>query len=268
MSLGGNSGSSKSSSETQRSAFDYQQANTMLDAQQQGNQQALIDQFFGSNAIQGAQQVGQGISDYGAQLRGDLQGAVTGLSPQIAQLQQMQQQGIEGLQGFAQQNNPYLGSQLQQFGQNIGQNLRENILPAIGGNFAQAGQRGSSRQGVAEGMAAQGAQRQFSQGAQNLLSQGFANQQNAATTLAQLGSQAGGQSVGLSGLQQSALLGQQSNIPGITQSMLSAQLQPFQIGAGVIGAPSVLSSSFGFGADQGTSTSRGKSSSAGLNIGL
>lgn len=268
MSLGGSASSSKQSSESQRSAFDYQQANTMLDAQQQGNQQALIDQFFGSGAVQGAQQFGQQIGGYGDQLRSDLQGQIGSIAPQIGQLQQMQQNTAQGLQGFVEQNNPYLNSQLQQFGQNIGQNLRENILPAIGGNFQGAGQRGSGRQGVAEGMAAQSAQRQFSQGAQNLLSQGFQNQQQAATAMAQLGGQAGGQAANLMQLQQQGLLGQQANMPGMVQGQLNAQLQPFQIGAGVIGAPSLLSSSFGFGTEQGTASSKGKSMSASLGVGL
>lgn len=62
--------------------------------------------------------------------------------------------------GGNQQDNAALNAQIAAGRQGINQNLQENLLPQIGGAAAAAGQRGSSRQGVAEGIALRGASQQ------------------------------------------------------------------------------------------------------------
>ena len=310
MSLGGSSSKSRSKSETSKDAFNINvsQSGSFLDANQAANQQALVDQFMpalDTSAIQaGMDQAGQlidkstipGVATAARDFRQGLQGdfgafrdQLAGQLPFLGQLQNQQQAAMGNLGQFAQQNNPYLNSQIQQFGADIGRNLRENILPGLGSNAQMAGQRGGSRQGIAEGLAAQGAQRQFAQGATNMRSQAYGQQQQAAQALAGLSNQTMGQfaglqqagqaqlaGMGLQGAQQLSALqqagyGQALNaMPQIANAQLQAQLQPFQIGASVVGAPSVLSqsSSFGLGMETARSTSTGSSSSAGLSMGL
>ena len=55
-------------------------------------------------------------------------------------------------------NNPYVQGMLDQQQRLAGRNLAENIMPAIQSGAIGAGQLGSSRQGVAEGIAARGTQ--------------------------------------------------------------------------------------------------------------
>ena len=306
MSLGGSSSKSRSRSETSKDAFNMSQSNTFLDSQQQANQQALVNQFMpaldtsgitqglnqGMNLAQNATRPGmmgaarefrQGAMDSIEGFRNSLQGAM----PFYQELQNQQQGAMAGLQQFAQQNNPYLNSQIQNFGQDISRNLRENILPGLGSNAQMAGQRGGSRQGIAEGLAAQGAQRQFATGAANMRSQAYGQQQAAAQSLAGLTNQTMGQfaglqqagqaqlaGLGLQGAAQQGALGLQgygqalNAVPQIAQAQLNAQLQPFAIGSQVVGAPSVLSQSNAFGMETARSLSTGSSGSSGLSIGL
>lgn len=55
---------------------------------------------------------------------------------------------------------PYLGGMIDQAVRPVQQQLTQQILPSIRGSAVQAGQFGGSRQGVAEGLAIQGAQQQ------------------------------------------------------------------------------------------------------------
>jgi len=65
-------------------------------------------------------------------------------------------------------NNPVLNDQIQQGQQDINRNLQENILPSIGAGAAATGNTGSTRRGVAEGVAMRGAMEQGSDLATNL----------------------------------------------------------------------------------------------------
>ena len=252
MSLGGSSSSSKSSgsSESQGTKFGFNasQGGSFLDTQQQQNQQGLVDQFTGGfNQLSGRANrlVGQG------------QQALQQNSGFLGGLQQSAQFGQQALQQFAQQENPYLNSQIGQLGQDIGRNFREQILPGIGGDFQGAGQRGSSRQGVAEGLAAQGAQDAFAQGAGDLRFQGYQGQQAAAGQLAGLGNQA------------NQAFGQQvSGAQGLANQSLQNNLNPFAIGSSVIGSPTALSFSNSFGMEQAqqTASSKNKSKSSSMSI--
>lgn len=77
-------------------------------------------------------------------------------------------------------SNPYVQGMLEQQQRLAGRNLQENILPSIQSGAIGAGQLGSSRQGVAEGLAARGTQ-------EALLNQAADTQMNA--YLAGLGQQ-------------------------------------------------------------------------------
>lgn len=55
-------------------------------------------------------------------------------------------------------NNPYVQAMLEQQSNLLGRNFQENLLPGIQSGAIGAGQLGSSRQGVAEGLAARGTQ--------------------------------------------------------------------------------------------------------------
>jgi hypothetical protein len=321
MSLGGSSSSSRSSSQSTKygmtgsQGLNFQQS--YLDPTQQGNQQALINQFMPALDTSGiAQGISQGVTggnfggrdvierlstpgtqglfaDFRNNLGGDVNAFRQNLAGQVPFLNDLraQQQGAVGqLSQFASQHNPYINSQIQQFGQDISQQYRE-MLPGIGGQAQMAGQRGGSRQGIAEGVLGRGLMDQFSRGVADMRSQAYGQQSAASQALAGLTTQGLGQfqglqqagqaqlaGMGLQGagqmkaLQQAGLSGALSAIPGIAQAQLSAQLMPFQIGSQVIGAPSTLQTGLGmdssFGYEYGTSQSKGKGSSAGLSIGL
>lgn len=55
-------------------------------------------------------------------------------------------------------SNPYLGAVGDTITRRVNENLTQNILPSVRGGAVSAGQVGSSRQGIAEGLATQGAQ--------------------------------------------------------------------------------------------------------------
>lgn len=118
------------------------------------------------------------------------QGTFIGLNPLQQQAQQnalttaanlspfinQSQQGLGFLTSGAvldPSTNPYLAQTAQAAVRPIFENLSQNILPSIRGNAAQAGQVGSSRQGIAEGLAAQGALRSAGDISSNIYSQGY-----------------------------------------------------------------------------------------------
>ena len=91
------------------------------------------------------------------------------------------QPATDAFQSFLQpQQNPFLQGQIEQGQELINRNLTENILPSIGQSAGQFGQRGSSRQGVAEGIAARSAIEQSSDFAENLLFADYNRQQTQA----------------------------------------------------------------------------------------
>ena len=102
--------------------------------------------------------------------------AASGLVPG-GELQEQGQGFLDVLSRFSEGGNQFLQGQIDILGENIGRNLQQNILPGIGSQATAFGGRGGSRQGIAEGLAAQGAQTEFRQGAQNLLFQGGQQQQ-------------------------------------------------------------------------------------------
>lgn len=86
---------------------------------------------------------------------------------------------MAGFAGIMQgQGNPELLNQIQIGTDLINENYTENILPTLGSNAAMVGQRGSGRQGVAQGIAAREAMRQQSDLTSNMLAQDYAASQD------------------------------------------------------------------------------------------
>lgn len=66
-------------------------------------------------------------------------------------------------------NNPYVQDQIQANTRLLNRNFQENIMPTIQGSATAAGQSGSSRHGVAEGIAARGTQEAIANQAANTM---------------------------------------------------------------------------------------------------
>jgi len=178
----------------------------------QGNQmqQAAGLGTMGTAAAESGQ-VGQGLAN--------LSGMASGQNPIMG----MMEQRASG------QQNPYLQGNISALGENINQQLGIQ-MQGIGGRAGMAGQIGGGRQGVAEGLAVQGAQREFAQGANQMLGQDYQNQ--------------GAYAQQYLGMQQGALggymgaVGQQMNL-GL--GGLNAAWSPLMAQAGLMG-PAVMES--------------------------
>jgi hypothetical protein len=80
----------------------------------------------------------------------------------------------DGFLGF----NPALVSQIGNLGQQYAQQFQRNVVPAIDSRAIMAGGYGSSKQGIAEGIAAGDSMNGFIRSATDLLGQDWTNQQN------------------------------------------------------------------------------------------
>lgn len=69
--------------------------------------------------------------------------------------------------------NPYLGQQANAITQNVTQNLQNNVLPGINSGAMAAGGFGGSRQGIAQGLAIQGANRDIANAQANMYGQAY-----------------------------------------------------------------------------------------------
>ncbi len=146
---------------------------------------------------------------------------------------------LAGQQALAQnmgQANPWLNQSIDAVGADIGRNLAQNILPELRSGGIAAGQAGSSRHGIAEGMAMQAAQDSFADAATGMRSADIMRQQQAAM-----------------GLTQSQMLGAQGAVqaaPSMAQfGMMPFQsaFLPLQMQAGLLGNPTVLADSSSYG---------------------
>lgn len=267
MSLGGGGSRTKSRSKSESEGFDlsYQetgsQSGSYLDQQQAAAQGQLQDRFFSPGEFARLRAT-PGLQGNRQEVVGDFRRAGNQLGNVTQNLRRHASQGRNMLQQFGEQANPYLQGQIRGMVQDAGQMFREQILPGIGSNAQLAGQRGSSRQGIAEGLAAQRSMQELMQGVQGLRSQAYGMQQQAATNYANLGNQAMFQ--GYQG-QLAAAQGMGGASNQFAQTGLYAAQQPFVIGSQVVGAPSVLnqSSSYGYGMGLGYDTSRSESTSRG-----
>lgn len=126
-------------------------------------------------------------------------------------------------------NNPYLNSQIDAVGSDIRRNLGENVMPSIDRAATASGNINSSRAGIAEGIAARGANEELAQTAAgmryNAYNNGLSMAENART--ANMGFQ--GQAAGLYG----GAVGQGISGAGQSQNM-NMQLLDSMVKAGQI----------------------------------
>ena len=237
--------------------------------QLQGQQQGQIGQLFGlgqnlqgqgQNFLSGLQQQQQQLGQAPGQLPG--QGALQGIAggQGASQAQQALQQ-----QAFGQ--NPILGQQIGQLGEDINQQLQRQIGGAggIASGAIGAGQGPlGGRAQVAQGIQGEAALNAFQRGATQLRGQDIGRQLGAAQALGgleqqgvqqqlQAGGLLGQLGLGQQGLQQQGQLGAgQLGLGGLGAlqgqfnlglSPFQAQFGPLQNLAGLIGAPTVLSES-------------------------
>lgn len=232
-------------------------------AQQQSEQLGAAGQGFLGRLQGGAQ--GQGG------LAGQLAGAVGGVVQGGAA-------GTEFLQQRLREGNPFLNEQISQLGQDIGTEFRESILPGIRRGATQIGALGGGRQGVAEGLAAQGAQRSFAQQAANLRFSDLGVRQAAAGQLQQAalqGGQLAGAGIGQQLAASQAGLGALPGLFNLGQSPFGAAFGPLEQFAGLLGGPTVLSTGESRGSSlsqalsqaesQGTSFGQSRGSGSGIN---
>lgn len=166
--------------------------------------------------------------------------------------QQMAPQLMQQGQGYAQQatNNPFLqnlqamstpggnqqliGQQIGQLGQDIGRTFQQQILPGIRSDAIGMGGFGGSRQGIAEGVAAQGAFDAFSRGATDIYGQNAQMAQQAA--------------IGGGGLLGQGALGAMSGMQGLFDlgmGQFTGGFNPLMALGQIIGGPTVLDKSKG-----------------------
>jgi hypothetical protein len=159
----------------------------------------------------------------------------------------------QGQQLMAQQasgSSPVLGAQIGQLGQDLSKFFSQSLMPGIQGEAVAVNAMGNPRQGIAQGLAAQGVTDAFGRGVTDLRTADYQNQLGAAQALTQ------SQGMGAQGLSNLGLgsmgLGQQgygqgmaslSGLYGLGMSPFSAQWSPLQNLAGIIGGPTVLGQS-------------------------
>lgn len=255
--LGGSS--SKSSSSSSGFGYGVDMSNTYLDPTQARNQQQLLGRY---NNQAGSMGQTPWMDQQRNQTLGGLYQGANQANQYGQQMAGASQYGMGQLAQFAQQGNPYLQQQIAGLAQDAGQFYNEQILPGIGNQAQLAGQRGSSRQGIAEALGAQRVGQEFMQSANQLRSNAYGQQQQAAGQLAALGQQGAGQMYGLA-QQGYANQGQLAN--QYAQTGYMGQQLPFQIGQSIIGSPQVLSQSFGM--DYSEQQSQSKGSGQSLNLG-
>lgn len=235
--------------------------------------QSLSDSFSGaqqrSDSVTGS--LGQTSSeqsiafeDVFARLFGNAEGAAGGLDTSLltGAANQLFSGGInfldnlsggadtDFLQGRLSSNNAVLNEQIGGLGEDIGQFFNQQILPGIQSEAIAGGGLGGSRQGIAEGMAAQTAGREFQRGATTLRAGDIQARDNAAIALGQ--NRVSGAQAGLGGL---------GSVAGIADFGFGADLAPFERLSALLGGQTVLGSS------QGATSSSGISSGFGSSVG-
>ncbi len=290
-SVGGGTSKTRSETDSQSSGFDVSGSSQALDQQQLAMQQQLFNQY------QGAMQPGymSPVSSANAYM-GPATSMAWNQTQEQQRLAQAQAQGLNGgrmLQGsaamtnagmnklnaYSNAQNPYAQQQVQNLGADIGRMFNQQIMPGINSQFAGANQRGSSRHGIAQGMAAQSAMEQFQRGATDTYANsynqglsaanamaGYANQ--SANALAGMGIQAGGQALNAQAQGAQLGIGAVDNLNNARYQSYMGQFMPMQIGAGIVGNPSVLGQSFGLGMNQSTTRTRSEGSGSEMKIGF
>jgi hypothetical protein len=170
----------------------------------------------------------------------------------LAQGRTYQPTGLNNLGNFASQSNPYINQQAMNLGDDISRQFGL-LNNQIGQDYAGYNARGNSRMGLAQAELGRSALDQFQRGITDLRSNAYGMQQQGALDFANANMQA-------QQLRQNSALGL---LQGIGQNQQN-YFQPFAIGSGIIGQPSILNEQFGFK----RSESQGSGSAGGFNIGF
>ncbi len=166
----------------QQAANVYDQARTMPQGTQNAlnSAQGVINQQLGSPLYNQSQNVASGL------LGGQMQGVsipqtfsgMGALDPTAAYQSQL-----------SGQVNPYVDQMAQSITNQVNRNTLENVMPSIRSGAQAAGQYGSSRQGIAEGLAASRAQQDLGSSLSNLYGSAYESAQGRQASAAnQLGS--------------------------------------------------------------------------------
>lgn len=175
---------------------------------------------------------------------------------------QLGEQASSTLQGMMTQdpvNNPYLQGNVQSAMDQITQNLQRNILPSVGTDAQMAGQFGSSRHGIAQGLALSDANKQASDLAQSMYGQAYdQGMQNRLNATGQAQGMLGqGTQTGLAQQQGYSNLANLGMLPGQSYEQAGqVGFNPLDRYANILGGPTVLTSS------------SGRESSGGWNFGI
>lgn len=203
---------------------------------------------------------------------------------------------MDQLAQYASGENPYLQGQVDQLGDDITRQYGR-FNQQLGGMFGAGGSRGSSRHGIAEGMGLESHLENYTRGVTDLRASAYDTASQAAAQLAGFDTQRYGAHQGLQGSLAGAAATRSAAAMSASASRYSADRQaetqqgaqrlaaielaqqglqqyqnmtfaPFQIGAGVIGNPAVLNSSWGMQTGESTSSSSGNSSGWNSSVGL
>jgi len=155
--------------------------------------------------------------------------------------------------------NGVLDEQIGALQDDLGRLFQEELLPGIKSNSVRSGSLGGSRQGVAQGLAAEGIARQFAQGSTALRAEDQAARDAIASDYS-------------SGVREgSALgLGNLTNVLGLAEAGATSDLLPFEALAKILGPTTTLTDSLSVSQSSGSSkaTSTSKSKSGSFNFGF
>lgn len=174
---------------------------------------SLVGQY-GAGAGQFSQQAGAGLFGQGLGLLGSLSS-----NPFLT-----------ALQGQAGGNPGLVNAQIGQLQADLGRSFRQEVLPGIGRDAVGIGAFGGSRQGVAEGIAAQGFADAFSRGVTDIQSADALRAQQAAISGGGLLAQ--GALGGIAGL---------GSLFDVGLGQFTGGFAPLSIYSQILGAPTVLS---------------------------
>lgn len=157
------------------------------------------------------------------------------------------------------QGNGVLDEQIGALQADLGRLFQEELLPGITSNSVRSGVLGGSRQGVAQGVAAEGIARQFAQGSTALRSADQAARDAVAADLA--GGTREAANIGLTAL---------PNVLGLAEANLGSDLLPYSMLAEILGPQTTLTDSLSVSQSSGqsTATSKSKSKSGGFSFGF
>ncbi len=219
MVFGIGGGSSKSRSESSQQVWDVQ-AGFLRDFW------PLVENMF--------REQNDRIFEYGMGLSEEVSGRIDRAGSAYEAILSGEDPGSAYLQGRLSEGNPYLEGAISDYGADIARNLAENILPELRSGGVAAGAPGGSRAYIAQGMAAEGAQREFARGANQM------RLADLAQTDALAGQYAGQQMMAASGL-----AGLAEPAYNLGMAPYSAAWMPALNYANVLGPPTVLSESEG-----------------------